>query len=124
MNSFYCQTPLLDKEELKVYTTKLTSLITFFKRSLRPLMLQSSNRADQVPSFESNNGGLPQAQELGPKLLPPRPLNQRLEATGGARWWREEGPGMWSSPGTRGPGPRAQVEALGEEEEELKEEEE
>ena len=33
-----------------------------------------------------------------------------------------EAPGTWSSPGTRGPGPGAQVEALGEEEE-LKEEE-
>ena len=51
-------------------------------------------------------------------------LNQRLEATGGARWWREEAPGTWSSPGTQEPGPGAQVEALGEEEEELKEEEE
>ena len=38
-------------------------------------------------------------------------------------WCREEGVGMWSSPGTQGQGPGAQVEALGEEEEELKEEE-
>ena len=45
------------------------------------------------------------------------------EATGGARWRREEVAGMWSSPGTQGPGPGAQVEALGEEEEELKLEE-
>ena len=67
---------------------------------------------------------MPQAQELGQKLLLSRPLNQCLEATGGARWCREEVAGMWSSPGTQGPGPGAQVEALGEEEEELKEEEE
>ena len=64
---------------------------------------------------------MPQAQELGKKLLLLRPLNQRLEATGGARWCREEVAGTWSNPGTQVPG--AEVEALGEEEE-LKEEEE
>ena len=65
---------------------------------------------------------MPQAQELGQKLLLSQPPNQCLEATGGARWCREEGAGMWSSPGTQEPRPGAREEALEEALEEGKEE--